>query len=90
MDIVESNESNYRVREAVNTLNTVLRTTIVLFYYNELSICEIAQAMSCFEGTVKSRLHYARKKLQMELARYYEPVYMPEGFNKSREMNAHG
>ena len=40
------------------------RTTVILFYYNELSIKEIASIMDCSEGTVKSRLFYSKKFLK--------------------------
>ena len=38
--------------------------TILLYYFNELSIAEIAETMECLEGTVKNRLSVARKKLK--------------------------
>lgn len=37
---------------------------VLLFYYAELTVAQIAQVMDCSEGTVKSRLNYARKKLR--------------------------
>ena len=37
---------------------------VLLFYYGELTVAQIAQVMDCSEGTVKSRLNYARKKLR--------------------------
>ena len=37
---------------------------VLLFYYSELTVAQIAQALECSEGTVKSRLNYARKKLR--------------------------
>lgn len=40
---------------------------INLYYYNELSIKEISKVLGCFQGTVKSRLHNARKLLEKEL-----------------------
>lgn len=40
------------------------RTTVILFYYNELPIKEIASIMDCSEGTVKSRLFYSKKFLK--------------------------
>lgn len=36
----------------------------LLFYYSELTVAQIAQVLDCSEGTVKSRLNYARKKLR--------------------------
>ncbi|MBW6410715.1 RNA polymerase sigma factor [Clostridium weizhouense] len=51
----------------IEHLDLKQRTVIVLFYFNELSVKEIAKVMGCFEGTVKSRLHSARKKLKASL-----------------------
>lgn len=48
-------------------LGTKLQTTLILYYYNELSIKEIAKIMSCLEGTVKSRLHTGRNKIKTNL-----------------------
>lgn len=40
------------------------RTAVVLYYYNQMSTREIAKAMGCLEGTVKSRLFTARRNLR--------------------------
>lgn len=69
-DIFEGVQAQYEkalVRSSIKLLDTQMRTTIILYYYNELSIKEIADVMGCFQGTVKSRLHYAREKLRKEL-----------------------
>lgn len=42
---------------------------VLLYYYDELSVSQIADVMSCNVGTVKSRLHTARKKLEKVLSR---------------------
>ncbi|ONI39140.1 hypothetical protein AN640_01970 [Candidatus Epulonipiscium fishelsonii] len=51
----------------IKKLNTKLQTTLILYYYNDLDVKEIAKIMGCFEGTVKSRLHTARNKLKNAL-----------------------
>lgn len=56
------------VYSQVLKLDYKLQTTIILYYYNELTIKEIAKVMGCLEGTVKSRLYTARKQLK----RYFE------------------
>lgn len=43
------------------------REVIVLYYFNEFSIREIAKIEKAFEGTIKSRLYRARKKLKKEI-----------------------
>jgi len=40
------------------------RIVIILYYLEGLSLKEIAYVMDVPEGTVKSRLHYARRSLK--------------------------
>lgn len=47
----------------IRQLNQKQRTVIILYYFNQMSTREISQVMGCMEGTVKSRLHTARKIL---------------------------
>jgi len=49
---------------ALNRLTPAIRTTFVLFAEGGLSYKEIADAQNVPLGTVMSRLHYARHKLQ--------------------------
>lgn len=55
------------ITQAVRKLPVKQRTVVVLYYYQEYQISEIAQIVGCLEGTVKSRLHTARKKLKSVL-----------------------
>src|SRR5262249_31427880 len=43
------------------------REVLVLHFLEEMTIPEIAGVVGCTEGTVKSRLHYAKKALQAVL-----------------------
>ena len=52
------------VRGAVEKLPPKYRLAVHLFYYEELSIAEIAQQTGQKEGTVKSQLHRAREMLK--------------------------
>lgn len=53
--------------EAISNLPEDRRTAITLFYYDGLSVEEIAEALSLPEGTVKSRLSRARDQLRQML-----------------------
>ena len=53
----------------INELGIKQKTVIILYYFNGLTVKEIADVMGCFEGTVKSRLYTARKKLKINLLR---------------------
>lgn len=49
---------------AVQALPMKQKTVTILYYYNDLSVGEIAKLLGCREGTVKSRLHTARSFLR--------------------------
>ena len=44
--------------------------TILLYYFNELSVAEIAEIMECQESNVKKRLSIARAKIKAGVLRY--------------------
>jgi RNA polymerase sigma factor (sigma-70 family) len=52
------------VLDALQLLPVSLRVPVVLRYYADLSEREIAQAIGRRPGTVKSRLHEARRRLK--------------------------
>lgn len=54
--------------KAINDLTPEHKAVIVLRTVEGLSYKEIAAILGCSEGTVMSRLHYARKKLQEKLS----------------------
>lgn len=62
-------EDNYHdlekqpVLKAVKKLEDNFKTVILLYYYEELSVRDISKTLDISEGTVKSRLSRARKKL---------------------------
>lgn len=58
-DISEKSEIKELVNNAVNNLSIPLKTTIILYYYNQLSIKEILKTLGCFQNTVKSRPYNA-------------------------------
>lgn len=55
------------VDEAVSSLSMPQRAVVVLFYLQGFSLAEIAYVLDCPVGTVKSRLHNARKALRQRL-----------------------
>lgn len=59
-----------RVREAIEELTPDHKAVILLREVEGLSYDEISRAMQCSIGTVMSRLHYARKKLQKRLKEF--------------------
>jgi hypothetical protein len=50
--------------QIIDSLPEVQRTAIMLYYYDELSVKDIAEIQGVSEGTVKSRLNYGRKAIK--------------------------
>lgn len=50
--------------EAVSALPTERRVVVTLFYYENMSVEQIAKCLRVPQGTVKSRLSRARKQLK--------------------------
>ena len=63
----QAREVGARVSEAINELTPDHKAVILLREVEGLSYEEISRVMQCSKGTVMSRLHYARKKLQKRL-----------------------
>ncbi len=63
-------ELQEKLNEALQRLSPNHRTVVVLFEIEGLSHQEIATIMECSEGTVRSRLHYAKQQLQAYLQDY--------------------
>ena len=65
-----NNELHEKLNEALSKLSDKHRTIVVLFEIDGLGHKEIAKIMNCTEGTVRSRLFYAKQQLQSYLAEY--------------------
>jgi RNA polymerase sigma-70 factor, ECF subfamily len=52
------------IMECIYTLPVNQRTTLILFYFNDMSIKQISEIMKCSEGTVKSRMFHGRRALK--------------------------
>lgn len=64
---VETDEVNKLLFEAIETLPREKQVCLQLFYFEGADIAEIASALGIPQGTVKTRLFVARKKLEKEL-----------------------
>jgi RNA polymerase sigma-70 factor, ECF subfamily len=61
---LEASEIGEAISAAVRTLSEKHRTAFVLREFEGLSYEEMAKVMKCGPGTVMSRLHHARKRVQ--------------------------
>jgi len=67
---VHDRELREKLVSAINDLTPEHRAVIILRTVEGLSYKDIGEILGCSEGTVMSRLHYARKKLQEKLSAF--------------------
>ena len=66
--LAEREETRQVVLAALDGLDEKHRTVVVLHYLSELALAEIALIVGSPVGTVKSRLHYALRRLRTHLS----------------------
>lgn len=74
---LERKERQRWVTQAVNSLPLKQRTVVILHEFEGLTHPEISSILNCSEGTVRSRLHYARQKLRDLLKPYVDSTDFP-------------
>jgi len=75
---VENSDLREQVLEAIGKLGKAQRETVTLYYINGYSVDEVATMQESPVGTVKRRLHEARKKLKDEMMKTVEGVLKSE------------
>jgi RNA polymerase sigma-70 factor, ECF subfamily len=80
-NVAERAELQGTMRDVINTLSLKHRIVVILHYLQDFSLPEIAYILDLPVGTIKSRLHHARKELRNKLESQYtvpgEAVYDP-------------
>ena len=63
-------EMRLDVRQAVYALPEKYRLPVILFYFEDMAVADIAKALDIPQGTVISHLHRGRARLREELKEY--------------------
>jgi RNA polymerase sigma-70 factor (ECF subfamily) len=82
-ELAERAELRRVVLECIDALDPKHRTVVVLHYLNGLNLAEIALIVECPVGTVKSRLHYALRRLRTHLSRHPGLEVEPSGADRA-------
>lgn len=67
---LDNTETTRMIEEIVSSLPEAQRICTMMYYYDEMSVREIAEAVGVPENTVKSRLNYARKAIKERVLDY--------------------
>ena len=69
-EVYEKEEFRKTILDMVDNLSEEQRAAVMLYYFDELSVEEVANIQGVSVGTVKSRLNYARKALKKSVEDY--------------------
>lgn len=69
-EAVDKKELKQTILSIVDSLPDAQRAAVLMYYFDELSVKEIADIQNVSEGTVKSRLNYARKAIKASVEAY--------------------
>jgi len=69
---IENKEFCEIIMEMINSLPSEQTNALLLYYYEKMSVKDIAEIQGTTEGTVKSRLNYARKAIKGKVEKYEE------------------
>ena len=74
-------ENTKELIKCIMSLKEKYRTVLILKYFNNYKVKDIAKLINCPEGTVKSRLNTAKEVLKDSLAKKYNKIFIGIGFN---------
>ena len=63
-DALDNEAKRKIILQIISSLPDNQKECVMLFYYSEMSVKDIAEHLGVSEGTVKSRLNYARQKIK--------------------------
>jgi len=72
--VAEDREQLEILKRAIDGLPDSHRVVVILYYLEGLAVSKVAYALGVPEGTVKSRLYYAREKLKRAMVEQQEAV----------------
>ena len=65
--VIDQKETARLMAEILDSLPSDQRACVSMFYYEQMSVKEIAEELGVSENTVKSRLNYGRKKVETQV-----------------------
>ena len=69
-EVYEKEEFRNTILGIINELTEEQRSAVMMYYFDELTVAQIAKIQGVSEGTVKSRLNYARKAIKKSVENY--------------------
>lgn len=83
--LAEEHELSQTILQSVYALSPAEREAMLLFYYAQFRLSEIAALLGISVGAVKGRLHKARTHLKEELSAWFEDMFVPQAWPQRRK-----
>ncbi|MSP12029.1 MAG: sigma-70 family RNA polymerase sigma factor [Chloroflexi bacterium] len=83
--VAEERDLERIIRNAITLLPPQARKATLLFYYEQLTLREVATILDISPGAVKAHLHHARKQLRAQLTAHHPEVVPSVGFDYRRK-----
>ena len=80
-ECLEAEEISRIIMSVVKQLPDIHKECVLMYYYHQFSVEQISTVLGVKEGTVKSRLYYARKAIKAELEKYGKENLTFDGFS---------
>lgn len=71
-DLIESEETRRQLRGAIESLKPDMRTAVMMYYFEQMSVAEVGEVLGISENAAKQKLFRARKKLCARLERFFK------------------
>ena len=75
-DYAVNEERKKQLNEIINNLNPDMKTAVLMYYYNDQSMNQIARALGIKENAAKQKLYQARQKLKEKINSLYQKESM--------------
>ncbi len=70
-DYAENEDTKRRLREMIDSLEPSSRSAIILFYYEDMSLKEVASALGIKENAAGQKIYRARKQIKKRLEKLF-------------------
>ena len=69
-EAIDQSDFKKTILSLLDELSEEQRSAVMMYYFDEMSVSQIAEIQGVSEGTVKSRLNYARKSIKASVEEY--------------------
>ncbi|MBO4865871.1 MAG: sigma-70 family RNA polymerase sigma factor [Ruminococcus sp.] len=70
-DYAVNKERKKEIAALIDGLKPEMRSALILYYYNDMSVSDVAKSLGMNENTAKQKLFQARKKLKTQIEKLY-------------------